>query len=398
MIVLAGADIVLPEQIITGGSLYIRDGIIDLIARTPPDGRDGVTAIDVSGHTIVPGFVDVHVHGLEGIDVLDGPDAVAEIAARLPKYGVTVLCPTSIACTPDRLDQFLEATGRVCKDGAARSARVHGAHLESNFLNPEWNGAQPKTCLRLPFASGDGYGGDDILGVIDRHRAAVSIVTVAPELPRGIDLVRHLAREGHRVSLGHTGATYEEAKAAIAAGARHATHLFNRMSPMTSRAPGVVGAVLESNAVTAEIICDGHHVHPSLVSTAIRIKSPSRTIAITDGTAAAGLPTGTRTRLGDQTIIAGERAALLEDGTLAGSILTMDGAFRMLRSWGWTLPEVARMCATTPAEALGLRDVGAIVPGNMADLVVFDAGFRVRQTYIGGERAFEASKVPGFQP
>ena len=397
MIYLTGADIVLPDQIIAAGSLLIVDGIIERIDRYDATPRAGATVIDVSGHTIVPGFVDVHVHGLEGIDVLDGPDAVAEVAARLPKYGVTVFCPTSIACTPDRLHSFLDATGRVRTNGAAGSARVPGAHLESNFLNPEWNGAQPKTCLRLPFAPGDGYGGDDILGVIDRHRAAVAIVTVAPELPRGLDLVRHLARAGHRVSLGHTGATSEDAKAAIAAGARHATHLFNRMSSMTSRAPGVVGAVLESNAVTAEIICDGHHVHPSLVSTAIRIKSPSRTIAITDGTAAAGLPKGSRTRIGDQTIIAGEHSALLEDGTIAGSILTMDGAFRMLRSWGWTLPEVARMCATTPAEALGLRDMGAIVPGNVADLVVFDGDFRVRQTYIGGEPAFQGSRVPGFQ-
>jgi N-acetylglucosamine-6-phosphate deacetylase len=280
---------------------------------------------------------------------------------------------------------------------------VLGAHLESNFINPEWNGAQPAACLRTfkaeggrPKAEGEFTGGD-ILDVIARHRSSVGIVTLAPELPGGIDLVRDLVKHGHRVSIGHSGATYEEAKAAIQAGARHATHLFNRMSSLTSRAPGVVGAVLEANVVTAEIICDGHHVHPSLVSTAIRIKSPSRMMAITDGTAVAGLPTGSRARLGDQTIIAGERTAVLEDGTLAGSILTMDGAFRMLREWGWTLPEAARMCATTPAGALGLHDTGAIEPGNVADLVVFDREFRVRQTYIGGELAFQRSSVPGFQ-
>jgi N-acetylglucosamine-6-phosphate deacetylase len=191
------------------------------------------------------------------------------------------------------------------------------------------------------------------------------------------------------VSLGHTGATYDEARAAIEAGARHATHLYNRMSSLTSRAPGVVGAVLESDAVTAEIICDGHHVHPSLVSTAIRVKSPSRIIAITDASAVAGLPRGARARLGDQTIIAGDRTALLEDGTLAGSLLTMDAAFRMLRGLGWTLPEVARMCATTPAEALGLRGSGSIAPGYAADLVVLDAGLRVAQTYLGGVPALE---------
>jgi len=384
MIVLAGADIVLPDEIIAGGSLHIADGVIERIDRFSTDVDAAATVIDLRGHTIVPGFVDVHVHGLEGIDVLDGPDAVTAVAARLPKYGVTGFCPTSIACPPERLKSFLAAVDRERSRAGATAARVHGAHLESNFLNPDWNGAQPKTCLRLPFASGADYGGDDILGVIDRHRSAVAIVTVAPELPRGIELVRHLVTHGQRVSLGHTGATYEEARAAIQVGARHATHLFNRMSSITSRAPGVVGAVLESNAVTAEIICDGHHVHPSLVSTAIRIKSPSRMIAITDGTAAAGLPRGSRARLGGQTIVADERTALLDDGTLAGSILTMDGAFRMLRGWGWTLPEVARMCATTPADALALRDTGAIVPGNRADLVVFDADFRVRQTYVGG--------------
>jgi N-acetylglucosamine-6-phosphate deacetylase len=384
MIVLAGADVVLPDEIVPAGSVHITDGVIERIDRFSASSHPAATVIDLRGHTIVPGFVDVHVHGVEGIDVLDGPDAVTAVAARLPKYGVTGFCPTSIACPPARLKSFLEAVDRERSRASATAARMRGAHLESNFLNPDWNGAQPKTCLRLPFTSGADFSGDDILGVIDRHRSAVAIVTVAPELPRGIELVRHLVKHGHRVSLGHTGATYDEAKAAIQAGARHATHLFNRMSSITSRAPGVVGAVLESNAVTAEIICDGHHVHPSLVSTAIRIKSPSRMIAITDGTAAAGLPRGSRARLGDQTIIAGDLTAVLEDGTLAGSLLTMDGAFRRLRGWGWTLPEVARMCATTPAEALGLRDTGAIVPGNSADLVVFDADFRVRQTYLGG--------------
>jgi N-acetylglucosamine-6-phosphate deacetylase len=354
------------------------------VAGTRPQGQ----AIDLSGHTIVPGFVDVHVHGIEGIDVLDGPDAVANVAARLPKYGVTSFCPTSIACTPDRLETFLDAVARA--DSAAnRVSRVAGAHLESNFLNPDWNGAQPKTCLRLPFEAAPEFGGDDILRVIHRHRSAVRIVTIAPELPRGIELVRELAQHGLRVSLGHTGATYDEAKAAIDAGARHATHLFNRMSSMTSRSPGVVGAVLESNLVTAEIICDGHHVHPSLITTAVRAKSPSRIIAITDGTAASGLPKGARARLGAQTIIAGERTALLEDGTLAGSILTMDGAFRVLRRLGWTLPEVTRMCSTTPAEAVGLKNSGSIAPGNIADLVVLDADSRVRQTYIGGHPALE---------
>jgi N-acetylglucosamine-6-phosphate deacetylase len=201
--------------------------------------------------------------------------------------------------------------------------------------------------------------------------------------------VHELALAGHRVSLGHTGATYEQARDAIAAGARHATHLFNRMSSMTSRSPGVVGAVLESDRVAAEVICDGHHVHPSLISLALRMKSASHVMAITDGTAAAGLPVGTRTRLGDQTIIAGERTAILEDGTLAGSTLTMDGAFRMLvHRLELPMVDAARMCATTPAAAIQARDTGALAVGNRADLAVLTRDLGVARTYIGGETSY----------
>jgi N-acetylglucosamine-6-phosphate deacetylase len=266
------------------------------------------------------------------------------------------------------------------------------AHLESNFINPEWNGAQPVHCLRT-FKGGRRSEGDfaahEILQAIVSHRASVGIVTLAPELPGGLDLVHDLVLAGHRVSLGHSGATYEQARDAIAAGAHHATHLFNRMSSVTSRSPGVVGAVLESELVSAEIICDGHHVHPSLVSMAVRLKSPARVMAITDGTAAAGLPVGARTRLGDQTIIAGEKTAVLENGTLAGSTLTMDGAFRMLaQRLRLPLVDAARMCSTTPAAAIQAHDTGSLAVGNWADLAVLNRELGVARTYIGGETSY----------
>jgi N-acetylglucosamine-6-phosphate deacetylase len=221
-------------------------------------------------------------------------------------------------------------------------------------------------------------------------------VTLAPELPGSLDLVRDLVAAGHRVSIGHSGATYDEARAAIAAGAQHATHLFNRMSSLTSRSPGVVGAVLESDAVCAEIICDGHHVHPSLVSMAIRLKSARRMMAITDGTAAAGLPVGARTRLGDQVIIAGPHTAVLDDGTVAGSLLTMDGAFRMLVSrLGTSLHDAARMCSTTPAEALSCREIGSIEAGKFADLAILSRDLRVIQTYVAGQPLLGTDATPG---
>jgi N-acetylglucosamine-6-phosphate deacetylase len=276
------------------------------------------------------------------------------------------------------------------------------AHLESNFLNPEWNGAQPRICLRLPPGNNQepitnnenrglaAFSGTEILAAIAAARQDIGIITLAPELPGGMDLARDFVAAGHRVSIGHTGATYDEARAAIGAGVCHATHLFNRMTPMATRAPGVVGAVLESDAVAAELICDGFHVHPALMAVAIRAKGPRRIMAITDATSGAGLPVGTRARLGDQTIIVTARTAELEDGTIAGSVLTMDSAFRTLvNRLGLPVFEAARMCATTPAAELGLVDRGSITPGLAADLVVLGPALDVRQTYIGGLAALE---------
>ncbi|HUQ89654.1 MAG TPA: N-acetylglucosamine-6-phosphate deacetylase [Vicinamibacterales bacterium] len=390
MIALSGADLVVPDRVVRGGSIVIDKGRIAAIESRAIDASAGLTVVDLSNHTIVPGFVDVHIHGVEGIDVLDGPNAVDEVAKRLPKYGVTAFCPTSVACTPTRLTTLLNSVARALSSPANAAARVLPAHLESNFINPEWNGAQPIHCLRTYKPQGrrpeGDFAGHEILQAIVSNRQSVGIVTLAPEISGGLDLVRDLVMAGHRVSLGHTGATYDEARDAIALGAHHATHLFNRMSSLTSRSPGVVGAVLESDAVCAEIICDGHHVHPSLVAVAIRVKSASRMIAITDATAAAGLPAGSRANLGDQTIIAGEKTAVLEDGTLAGSILTMDAAFRMLvKRIGLSLPDAARMCATTPAAAMKQADIGSLAVGKWADLAVLDHDLRIVGTYVAGE-------------
>ena len=398
MIVLAGADLVLPDRVLPGGSLVIDDGRIVAIEPRAIDGPAGATRVDLTGHLVMPGFVDVHVHGVDGIDVLDGPAAVADVAARLPRFGVTAFCPTSVACPPGVLATLLAAVAAARLATPRGSARVLPAHLESNFINPEWNGAQPAACLRLPPAgdrrSGIGdrgeYSGRDILDVIAAHRGAAGLVTLAPELPGGLDLVRALVAAGHRVSMGHTGATYDEARAAIDAGASHATHLFNRMSSLSARGPGVVGAVLESDEVAAEIICDGFHVHPANVALAVRLKSPRLAMAITDGTAGAGLPVGSRARLGSHPIIVTPHSAVLEDGTLAGSTLTMDRAFGVLIDRvGLGVVDAARLCATTPAERLGLSGTGAVAAGNLADLVVLGPGRRVRQTFVAGIAALE---------
>ena len=238
-------------------------------------------------------------------------------------------------------------------------------------------------------AEREAFDGADILAEIERAAPDVGIVTLAPELDGGLDLIRWLVARGHRVSLGHSAATYEEALAAIAAGARQATHLFNRMPPLGHRAPGLAGAVLQTDEVAAEIICDGVHVHPALMRMAIAAKRATRVMAITDATAAAGLPVGGRASLGGQPIVAGESSALLTDGTIAGSVATMDRVFRMLvGTVGLSPVDAATICATTPARELGLVGHGVLAPEAVADLVVLDANFSVVQTYVAGQLVY----------
>jgi N-acetylglucosamine-6-phosphate deacetylase len=365
----------------------------DRIAEIAPALRraSAATVIDVQDNFIVPGFIDVHVHGVEGFDSLDAQQPIAHIASRLPRYGVTAFCPTTVACEPDALTAVLNAVAGARLSPIRGAARVLPAHLESNFINPEFKGAQPSACLRLPNDERrEGtFTGCDILNVIDARAADVGIVTLAPEVDGVIDLIPGLVRAGQRVSLGHSGADLEQSLAAIDAGARHATHLFNRMTAITHRAPGLAGAVLSHDAVTAELICDGFHVHPAMCRVAIAAKGVDGVMAITDGTAGAGLSPGTLTRLGGRTIRVSDQAALLEDGTLAGSTLTMDRAFRnIVTMFGMSITEAATMCSTTPARALGLTGFGVLAEGSVADFVVLDRAFRVVRTFIAGEQVY----------
>jgi N-acetylglucosamine-6-phosphate deacetylase len=387
---LAGASVVLPDRVATGVTIVIEgDRIVDLVSG-PREIGAGEERLDLTGRVIVPGFIDVHVHGVAGIDVLDGRGAVARVAQRLPRWGVTAFCPTSLACPPDVLAAFLEDVASARAAGAAGHARVLPAHLESNFISQEFRGAQPAQCLRAPaaIAAADpgAFDAAEILTLFERHRPDIGIVTLAPELDGGLDLVRNLVRAGTRVALGHSGASFEEAQAAIAAGASHATHLFNRMRVMSHRDPGLVGAVLSSDEIAAEIIADGHHVHPAVMRVAIAAKGASRLMAISDGTAGAGLPAGSRARLGGLPITVGD-VARLDDGTMAGSVATMDRVFATLvTACDLDLVQAAEMCATTPARELGLIGFGLISPGAAADLTVLDDGLRVVETWIAGTR------------
>lgn len=402
MLVLSGATLVLPDRLLSPGTLVIDNGHI-VEVRSGLTQHGDASALPLHGHFIVPGFIDVHTHGLLGVDTLDGPGAVRRIAALLPRYGVTAFCPTTVACAPHTLRRFLDDVRQARAAPDVDAARVLPAHLESNFINRDYAGAQPVACLRSPRVALDAlrrsdgrrshreredrhaYDGDDVLREIASAAPDVGIVTLAPEIDGAMELIQWLVDRGHRVSLGHSGATYEETMAAAAAGARQATHLFNRMPPLNHRSPGLAGAVLQSPELAAELICDGVHVHPAMIRTALLAKGAAQVLAITDSTAVAGLPVGARARLGEQPIVAGARSALLDDGTFAGSTATMDGIFRVLiDTVGLSLVDAVTVCATTPARQLGLTGHGVLAESAVADVVVLGPLMDVVQTYIGG--------------
>ena len=407
MLVLAGGDLVLPDRILSSASLVIDKGRIAVVEARSRADLSGATIVDVRECYVVPGFIDVHVHGIHGHDTLDAGEPVAEIASRLPQYGVTAFCPTTVACGPRELRAVLSQVSKARAARPARSARVLPAHLESNFINPAYAGAQPVDCLRVPAGAAadtsiaaagvaptvtarDGsFSARDVLDVVAAARPDVGIVTLAPELPGGLELVRELLSAGHRVSLGHSGATLDEAMAAIDVGARHATHLFNRMAPITHRSPGIAGAILARDEVGAELICDGYHVHPAMGRMAIAAKGRERIMAITDGTGGSGLSSGSTARLGGRRIRVTDSAAVLDDGTLAGSTLTMDRAFRtIVTAFGFSPVDAAMLCATTPARELGLTGFGVLARDCVADVAVLDRGFNVVRTYIDGEQVY----------
>jgi N-acetylglucosamine-6-phosphate deacetylase len=390
MIFLSGADVVLPSGVLSAGTVVLDDTRIVEVLSGERSGGPRDRRIDLRGRCLVPGFIDVHVHGVEGFDTLDAGDPIDELSRRLPQYGVTAFCPTSIACDPQTLERMLHGIRRARTHPSA-GARVLPAHLESNFINPDYRGAQPLECLRAPRgapAEGD-FTGDQILSVIAASRDTVGIVTVAPELDGALDLIADLTQHGHRVSLGHSGASYEHAIAGIEAGASQATHLFNRMPPLGHRAPGLAGAVLHHDAIAAEVICDLVHVHPAMVRLALSAKRAERFMAITDGTAGSGLPFGSTAVLGGRKITIG-KAAILPDGTIGGSTIAMDRAFaNLVTEIGVAVHEAAFVCSTTPAREMGLGDLGVITAGALADLVVLDRDLQVLQTVVDGRFVFD---------
>lgn len=410
MIVLAGADLVLPDRVIAHGTITLDAGRITRVSDAAHTASGPV--VDCHGHTIVPGFIDAHVHGVDGIDTLDDGETVARIAEAMPRYGVTAFCPTTVACGPEELRRVLEQVRVARASGASGSARVLGAHLESNFISAEYCGAQPATCIRTWMPSNIAVSSDspvatqqaaftteELRDVIDTFLADIATVTLAPETSGGMELITWLVQRGIRVSLGHSAADDAVTLEAIAHGACQVTHLFNAMRPMHHRRPGLAGIALGRPELATEVICDGVHVHPAMVRLALAAKGASRMLAVSDATAAAGLSVGETARLGGREIRATDHCAQLADGTMAGSTTTLDRAFyRLTREMHVSMIDAAQLCATTPARELGLHDRGVLADGAVADLAVFDADGQLVQTYIAGTLVYRRVARHGNSP
>lgn len=329
---------------------------------------------------LAPGFIELQLNGAYGADFSNDGYSVASVAARLPETGVTAFLPTIITSPwetyPNRLSQVREAM-RATR--GATGAQPLGVHLEGPYLSPARRGAHNQAFLRLPNV-------DEMQPWADE--SITRIVTLAPELPGALDAIRALRGKGIVVSAGHSNATYAEATADFEAGITWGTHLYNAMRGLGHREPGLPGALL-SASVPCGLIADGIHVHPAMVKLAFKAKGAQGITLVTDAMAAMGMSPG-RYQLSDREVVVDETSARLADGTLAGSILTMDQAVRnVIEFTGCSLAEALTMATATPARVLGLDRKGRIAPGYDADLVILDESLRVERTIVAGKSVYE---------
>jgi N-acetylglucosamine-6-phosphate deacetylase len=345
---------------VRSGWLEIED---ERVATSGDGMRDGV---DLGGRYVAPGFVDMHVHGGGGAAFTDDPHAVLDFQRR---HGTTTCLASLVTASIPGLVEQLAGLAPLVESGV-----VAGVHLEGPFLAPARRGAHDPALLRAPDA-------ESVATLLDAGRGTVRMVTIAPELPGALDAIARIVDSGAVAAIGHTDATYNEARAGLDAGATVGTHLFNAMRPLHHREPGVIGALLESDA-TCELVVDNVHVHPVLVAWVMRVAA-GRIALITDAIAAAGVGDGEYLLGGLEVTVHEGVARLTHGGSIAGSTLTQDVALRNAVAAGVPLPDAVAALTAVPARALSLP-AGTLDPGSRADLVVLSEGLQVDAVMAGG--------------
>jgi N-acetylglucosamine-6-phosphate deacetylase len=361
--------LVLPDRV-APGRIRIVDGWIASVD------LDDAASGDEELPFIAPGFVDIHVHGFGGHDAMAGREALDGMARALARRGVTSFLPTAVSAPLDRLARFADDVRSWMGHPPADGATPHGFNLEGPFLAPSRKGAHDPAALRTPADVGDG----DLAPLRDGLR----VITIAPELPGGLELIAEMARAGVVVALGHSAATVVEARAGYAAGARSTTHLFNAMSGLDHRAPGLALAALLDEAAFVELIADGHHVASELWPLIARLKPAARLLLVSDAVAIAGTPAA-RGWIGSLACeVVDGRAVLAGTETLAGSVIALDDAVRNLVGVGIPLAAAIAAASTNPLDLLGETDRGRMAAGQRADLVELDDRIRVRGVMRAG--------------
>jgi N-acetylglucosamine-6-phosphate deacetylase len=386
MLALTADRLFTPLDVIEHPLVLIEDGrIVEISSRSDRAIPDQARRLDLPGAALAPGFVDIHIHGAAGYDVMEADAAgLSAIAALLAKHGVTSYFPTTVTASDDATLRALEnlagAIERGTNDKDSAGARPLGIHLEGPFLSHARRGVHPTALLQEPtLARFDCFW--------QAARGRIKMMTIAPELPGALEVIAEAALRGVCVSLGHSDADFATTMRGIEAGGRHATHTFNAMRALGHRDPGILGAVLTDARVSADIIADGIHLDPAIIRMFLKLKGAEQSVLITDGIAATGMPDG-RYRLGPLEVDVKDGRAI-SNGSLAGSVLAMDLAVRNIMEFaGWGLGEAVRLATLNPAQAAGISSrSGKLIPGAPADIAVLNPKGEVLQTILGGRIA-----------
>jgi N-acetylglucosamine-6-phosphate deacetylase len=376
--------VVTPHELIQNGHVVVEAGKIKQVGSGAPSSADRV--LDYGDCLVAPGFIDLHVHGGGGHDVMG---ATMECLNGLSRFhaagGVTSLLATAYSASQGDILAATKTVASAVKE-ASEGSRILGLHLEGPYVNPKMSGAHSVAHVRPPSV--------DELEEIHRAAAgALGIVTLAPEMEGAIEAVAWLRSKGVIPSAGHTDATHAEMMTAVEAGLSHAAHLFNRMRPLHHREPGAVGAALADDRVSVELIADGVHLHPSTLRLAVNAKGPGRTVLVSDAISAAGMPDG-EYQLGAEKILVEGGKSFLESGVLAGSTIRLSDAVRYaVETAGFPLTEAVEMASSTPARIIGMAErKSRLAPGMDADLTVLGRDYAVLLTMVDGGVVYERGK------
>lgn len=332
--------------------------------------------VDGGGQLLMPGMIDVHIHGAHNFDMMDGTaESIQAVSKACAETGCTSFLVTSVSSSIEALMKMIEQTKAVI--GKEEGAKIAGIHLEGPYLNVEKKGMQNPLYLRHPDLT-------EMTEIFEAAAGLIKMVTIAPELPGGLELIRFLKEREVVVAIAHSAATYEEAQQAFDEGASHITHCFNAMPAIHHRAPGLVTAALEDDRISLQAIVDGVHLHPGIVRLMHKVKGPDKMVLTTDALQAMGVGDGDYL-FGGHHVTVKDGVARLKDGTLASSTVTMNQSLKFSTDFGIPVVDTIQMATSTPADILGLPELGRVEVGYIADLVLVDDAFNVQKTWINGE-------------